>query len=268
MSEFADFTGAPSANDSSTNPENSNQTDLFGSADPTADFLARESAILGDASQAFAQTSDTSAINGFSDFSSANAGGSANDAASQPIGDGIPALQDNTFGPLSAQYPQTSVPDAENMPSPSPSSAPAASPYVPEIEPEIIREHRARQAQLIAERDAKSERKRQENIEAAKRAIDKFYEDYNNKREKAIKENRENQNELVASLNDHINGTIWDRVVKHIDLATSESSSRKAATTATGQKKVGQTKDVSRMKAILQNLKGDPNAPGCVAPKA
>lgn len=43
---------------------------------------------------------------------------------------------------------------------------------------------------MIAERDAISEQKKQETINRAREDIDKFYEEYNDKKQKAIEENR------------------------------------------------------------------------------
>jgi len=53
-----------------------------------------------------------------------------------------------------------------------------------------LREWREKQAVIIAEKDERSEAKRQETIGAAHEAIDRFYEDYNQKKAKSITENR------------------------------------------------------------------------------
>jgi hypothetical protein len=52
------------------------------------------------------------------------------------------------------------------------------------------REHREKQAGVVAEKDEKSEAKRQQTINAAHEAIDRFYEDYNQKKAKSIAGNR------------------------------------------------------------------------------
>lgn len=49
---------------------------------------------------------------------------------------------------------------------------------------------REKQKEVIAERDAISEQKKQETINRAREDIDKFYEEYNDKKQKAIEENR------------------------------------------------------------------------------
>lgn len=53
-----------------------------------------------------------------------------------------------------------------------------------------LREWRDKQAAIVEEKDARSEVKRQETIGAAHEAIDRFYEDYNQKKSKSIAENR------------------------------------------------------------------------------
>ncbi|CAE6338154.1 unnamed protein product, partial [Rhizoctonia solani] len=59
-----------------------------------------------------------------------------------------------------------------------------------EPEPEVVRQWREHQAEKIAQRDGESEKKRGETIARAKREIDKFYEEYNAKKERAIRENK------------------------------------------------------------------------------
>lgn len=51
---------------------------------------------------------------------------------------------------------------------------------------------REKQKEVIAERDAISEQKKEEIIKQAREDIDKFYEEYNDKKQKAIEENRYN----------------------------------------------------------------------------
>jgi hypothetical protein len=49
---------------------------------------------------------------------------------------------------------------------------------------------REKQKEVIAERDAESEKKKEETIKHAREDIDKFYEEYNDKKQKSIEENR------------------------------------------------------------------------------
>ncbi|KAG8745579.1 hypothetical protein FRC12_014512 [Ceratobasidium sp. 428] len=59
-----------------------------------------------------------------------------------------------------------------------------------EPEPEVVRQWREHQAEKIAQRDEESKAKRAETIAKAERDIDKFYEEYNAKKERQIRENK------------------------------------------------------------------------------
>ena len=52
------------------------------------------------------------------------------------------------------------------------------------------RQWREAQAEQIKARDEASKQKRQETIAKAERSIDQFYEDYNSKKERNIRENK------------------------------------------------------------------------------
>jgi hypothetical protein len=54
----------------------------------------------------------------------------------------------------------------------------------------ICRQWREKQAEEIAARDARSKEKRQETIARAEQSIDQFYEEYNAKKERTIRENK------------------------------------------------------------------------------
>ena len=56
--------------------------------------------------------------------------------------------------------------------------------------PSPCREWREKQAAEIKARDEASQARRQEAISKAERSIDQFYEDYNAKKERNIKENK------------------------------------------------------------------------------
>ena len=56
--------------------------------------------------------------------------------------------------------------------------------------PSLRREWREKQAAEIKARDEASQARRQEAISKAERSIDQFYEDYNAKKERNIKENK------------------------------------------------------------------------------
>ncbi|CCO38155.1 hypothetical protein BN14_12320 [Rhizoctonia solani AG-1 IB] len=58
------------------------------------------------------------------------------------------------------------------------------------------------QAEKIAQRYEESKRKRQGTIATAEKEIDKLYEDYSSKKERTIRENKENKAEFLLSLTD------------------------------------------------------------------
>ncbi|THH13778.1 hypothetical protein EW146_g6474 [Bondarzewia mesenterica] len=123
------------------------------------------------------------------------------------------------------------------------SSTPILNQQIDDEEPEVIREWRERQAEEIRARDETSKAKRQETISKAERAIDQFYEEYNQKKERNIRENkwgfliflihlltncfdwsRESEAAYVASLTDALSqGTTWDRICELIELQNSQS---------------------------------------------
>ncbi|CCO37065.1 Clathrin light chain Short=CLC [Rhizoctonia solani AG-1 IB] len=99
-----------------------------------------------------------------------------------------------------------------------------AQPEEPEPEPEVIRQLREHQAEKIVQQDEKSKHKRQETIARAEKEIDKLYEDYNSKKERTIRENKENKAEFLSSLADSLSrGTTWSRICDLIDLENSHS---------------------------------------------
>ncbi|CUA72701.1 hypothetical protein RSOLAG22IIIB_10232 [Rhizoctonia solani] len=73
-----------------------------------------------------------------------------------------------------------------------------------EPEPEVVRQWREHQAEKTAQRDDESKKKREETVARAEREIDKFYEDYNAKKESTIRENKENEAEYLSTLTDSL----------------------------------------------------------------
>ena len=163
------------------------------------------------------------------------------------------------------------------------------------------REWREKQNEIIAERDEAAKRRHEETIKKAREDIDKFYDDYNEKKEKNSKENRANQE---IGLQQITTGNLWERVLRQIDLASkhvasqsgenesskslafgnSKSSSSQAhiqspfpqsqkrsilgsstnlgQSSITGSESLAHTRDTTRMRELLQDLKKNPKAPG------
>ncbi|ORX90313.1 hypothetical protein K493DRAFT_409933 [Basidiobolus meristosporus CBS 931.73] len=160
-----------------------------------------------------------------------------------------PAL--DTSGPDFFTSPQASSPGFSSMKSPqstykSPNLS-KSSYKQPEPDSEFIKEWREKQNAVIAERDEVAETKHLETKEEARKAIDDFYEDYNAKKERNFERNREN-----GGLEGHVSegGSPWELVWREIDVANS------------GNRNVKSTRDTSRMKELLLELRKDPHAPG------
>ncbi|KAF9186746.1 hypothetical protein BGZ51_001771 [Haplosporangium sp. Z 767] len=268
----------------------SKKTD-FGSDDPTADFLAREQAALGGDADFLANFASTSSVTSpsnnvdadfesnfpsFADHEAAitsppASSTSQNANAFAPPSVTVAADNDDDFGAFHSEYPAIETTDSAPVsqtfaasipiqatgasngftsPSPSMSRAPQFKSQ-PEV-PEVVKEWREKQSAIVAEKDDRSEAKRQETIGAAHEAIDRFYEDYNQKKAKSITENRDKEAAFLAKRDDVSSGTQWERINRHLD------SSPAAVTAAL---KAGR-RDTSRMRELLRDLEKDPNAPG------
>ncbi|KAI9501452.1 Clathrin light chain [Coemansia spiralis] len=198
------------------------------SDDPMADFLARERAALGAEADLF-QTEASPSME--------------------------PMMVDSFVAETTETTESTSIAQPPSQPSPQPSQQ--MSPEVSQFQEEWT----SKQREIVEERDRVSTEKHQAMVEEAKRNVDKFYEEYNEKRDKAVEQNRANQElELQAASK----GNLWERVLKQIDLATkgSEQSTQLASASNAGQ----QVRDTVRMRELLQELKRDKDAPG-VRPK-
>lgn len=113
------------------------------------------------------------------------------------------------------------------------------------------RQWREQRALAIQHRDELSEKRKAETIKAAQTAIDDFYENYNNKKEKTIAQTRREAEEFLANREDTAaGGTSWERIAKLVDL-----SGKGAKGGASGSSK-------ERFRELLLSLKKDPNAPG------
>ena len=138
----------------------------------------------------------------------------------------------------------------------------------------FLRIWREKQAEEIKKRDEASQARRQETIAKAERSIDQFYEEYNAKKERNIKENKRvsfflsrsylftyspsllnriQEQEYLASRTDALSaGTTWSRICDYIDLQNSQSKT--LARTGPG------TTDLSRFKEVLLRLKREGEA--------
>ncbi|KAJ3833885.1 clathrin light chain-domain-containing protein [Lentinula raphanica] len=135
-------------------------------------------------------------------------------------------------------------------------STPTIVAEIPEEEPEVIKEWRRKQADEIAARDEASQRRRNETIAKAEKAIDDFYEEYAAKKERNIRENKDNEADYLQSLTESLSaGTTWERICNLIELQNSQSKT--IARTGAG------TTDITRFKEVLLRLKREGDmAPG------
>ncbi|KAG0222009.1 hypothetical protein BGW41_006269 [Actinomortierella wolfii] len=271
MDDFTSFASAPSSKKSDFD-------------DPTADFLAREAAVLGNDAEFLAGLSSSAGNNDVSsptanDFETSFPSIDQIGTTSAPTSAKV--VEDDEFGAFHSEYPAIETTDLSApvavqptggfgfggvavqptgasgsfglSPSPSTAQAPRfQSPKQPEEVPEIVREHRERQLALIKEKDERSDAKKQENIQAAHEAIDRFYEEYNEKKARKIAENRDKEQEFLAKRDQVSTATQWERINHHIDSSP--------ATLTAAQKAA--KRDTSRMRELLRDLQKDPNAPG------
>lgn len=120
-----------------------------------------------------------------------------------------------------------------------------------DVEPEPIREWREKRDAQIAKRDEISSNKKAETVKAAQEAIDEFYENYNNRRDKQVAQTKREAEEFLNKREDTTSGgTTWERISKIVDL-----SGKGAAGGAAGTGK-------HRMREMLVGLRKDENAPG------
>ncbi|KAJ1677819.1 Clathrin light chain, partial [Spiromyces aspiralis] len=160
----------------------------------------------------------------------------------------------------------------------------------------FIEEWREKQQAIIAERDEGARKRHDETVEKARQEIDKFYDEYNEKRDKRVQENRANQE---IELQQATTGNVWERTLRQIDIVSKSVSSTQAAEVKSvrsppASSRSGQTqspfslearggafgsraresveagssiqiRDTTRMRELLQDLKKDPKAPGIEA---
>lgn len=127
--------------------------------------------------------------------------------------------------------------------------------YVPTIvnlsESEFVRDWKEKASLEIERRDKLSSDKREETREIARKSIDDFYENYNQKKELAINDVEAAAVDFVKKRDDAISGkgTTWDRVS---DLITGLGRPAEGVPTA----------DKKRFQELVESLKGDERAPG------
>lgn len=133
-------------------------------------------------------------------------------------------------------------------PQPPPAAAeatPAAAPPVKE-EPEKIWKWREEQKTRLEEKDAEEEKKKEEWREAARKELEEWYKHHAEAISKTKTTNRNAEKQFVAEADEVEPGTEWERIAKLCDFNPKSSRT---------------SKDVSRMRSIILQLKQTPPAP-------
>ncbi|KAF2860381.1 clathrin light chain [Piedraia hortae CBS 480.64] len=223
-------------------------------AESTSDFLARERALLGDEAQQFA-SSDADLLGGEDEPTAPPSKAIDNsnievkeDAEDDMMGDfesSFPSLDNPPAGAsTSAQTHSMTLPYHSD-------SRGISGPTTPEEEPKVITDWRNAREESIAKRDKVSEAKKEQTVKAAHEAIDEFYENYNNRKDKQIAQTRKEAEEFLNKREDTASGgTSWERIAKLIDLSGKGSG---GGAPGTGK---------AKMREMLIALKKDTDAPG------
>lgn len=131
------------------------------------------------------------------------------------------------------------------------SNLPTRSAFTTEDEPDVIREWRERRDMAIQHRDEVSSTRKAETVKQAQQAIDDFYDNYNNKKDKTIAQTRKEAEEYLKNREDTTaGGTSWERIAKLVDL-----SGKGAGGGAQGTGK-------AKFREMLVSLRKDEKAPG------
>ncbi|KAI8876139.1 hypothetical protein K501DRAFT_289043 [Backusella circina FSU 941] len=226
------------------------------SDDPTSDFLARERAVLGDDADLFTDDNNNNLLGGDVVSPSFN-----NDHLTSVSNMDSPALHGENLSPsifnspsvnesqavvpAESSYFDEQYPKAEDLDS----SKALHKAMMPEEEPETVRLWREKQEETIKKRDQDAEQKKQDTIQRAREDIDKFYEEYNDKKQKIIEENRAREETRIKQRDDvNSSANIWERVASEVDTSNAKSGFH--------------AQDVTRMKDLIVDLKRDKAAPG------
>ncbi|KAG7738356.1 hypothetical protein KL923_003053 [Ogataea haglerorum] len=115
-----------------------------------------------------------------------------------------------------------------------------------------IQEWRKARELEIAKRDELAAKKLEEIKKEAEKAIDDFYENYNNKKEEAVEATRREEVEFLEKRDSFLErGTVWDRVVELLSLTKNSNASDLAG-----------YRDKSKFRDLLMSLKGKEDVPG------
>ncbi|GMM32017.1 Clc1 protein [Martiniozyma asiatica (nom. inval.)] len=100
----------------------------------------------------------------------------------------------------------------------------------------------------ISQREEAASRKEADTKAEAQKALDDFYENYNNKKEESVAASRKDEAKLLETRDKPSEGTVWDKAVALLNLKSSKSH--------------GEGK--GRMADLLVSLKGKSGVPGAI----
>jgi hypothetical protein len=151
------------------------------------------------------------------------------------------------FSPIEKEQPKLTI--VQHQPITSSYPPPSAAPILQDSP--AIAEWRENQAVQIEQRDKISTDKREATVGEARKAIDDFYDSYNDKKEKNIAQSRREEKEFLESRTDTTaGGTSWERIGKLVDLS---GKGAKGGASGTGKE---------RFRDMLLSLRKDEKAPG------
>lgn len=171
-----------------------------------------------------------------------------------PVAMSAPAMVSNTdVGPGGDAEGSFEIIDAIGQP-PETQALPvietASKPAPVKEEPEKIRKWREEQKARLEEKDAEEEKKKEEWREAARKELEEWYKHHAEAISKTKTTNRESaknaEKQFVAEADEVEPGTEWERIAKLCDFNPKSSRT---------------SKDVSRMRSIILQLKQTPPAP-------
>jgi len=119
----------------------------------------------------------------------------------------------------------------------------SSSPISDKPEPEKIRVWREEQQKLLEQKDLEEDKKREELKVSAKKELEEWYARYSETLEKSKLNNRNAEKEWIAERDVEAPGLEWEKIAKMCDF---------------NPKAARNTKDTSRMRSILLQLKQSP----------
>ncbi|XP_054154464.1 clathrin light chain-like [Oppia nitens] len=204
------------------------------SEDPAADFLAREQNVLAELEDDFEFPTNTKDLSQKINGSFANGDADEDQFMNGPNGltngdesthDDFNVLTNNAIN-SSQSSDNTTIKEVEIR-----------------EEPEKIRKWREDQQKLLEEKDREEAKKKEELKQTAKHELEEWYARYAEQLEKSKINNRNAEKEWVAERDTEVEGQEWEKIAKMCDF---------------NPKSTRNTKDTTRMRSILLQLKQNP----------